>query len=180
MFLCGSWLSSFSQTHAQATRRAKNRLPVLNKTGVGVLELGMPIEDIFLYVDKDQIYKVYTYDSNKRKTSYQIYAADKKTRTFDADIECNKGKSCIVNRITVWHKAYPTIRNVRVGQTYKAIKDNYRVQDIFWKDDNLVVKTMEGIFFYIDTSTLPKNYPQYKRFADLPETAVISALMVEQ
>lgn len=180
LLLSGCWLSIFSQASAQSSgnKRAENRLPILDKTGVGVLELGMPIEDIYLYVNKDQIYKVYTFDANKRKTSYQIYAADKKTRTFNADIMC-KGSSCIVSRITVWHKAYPTVRNVRVGQTFRSIKENYQIRDIFWKDANLMVQTREGIFFYIDTSTLPDSYIKYKRFVSLPETAVISALMVE-
>src|SRR3546814_2558880 len=46
-----------------------DRLPILNKTGVGVLELGMKVEDVYKFINKEQIFKVYTYDANRRKRS---------------------------------------------------------------------------------------------------------------
>src|SRR3546814_12595632 len=64
-----------------------DRLPILNKTGVGVLELGMKVEDVYKFINKEQIFKVYTYDANRRKTSYQIYTPDKKTQIFAADVD---------------------------------------------------------------------------------------------
>lgn len=169
--------SLIAQTNAQAGT-VRNRLPILNKTGVGVLELGMKIEDVYTVVNKEQIYKVYTYDANGKKTSYQIYTPDKKSQIFAADVDC-KGEDCIVTRIIVWHPAYPTVKNVRVGQTYKEIRENYRVNTILWMDGNLRVETMEGICFYIDSGSLPEAYSKGKRFTDLPPTAVISAMMVQ-
>lgn len=169
--------SVFSQASAY-TGTVTDRLPILNKTGVGVLELGMKIEDVYKFVNKDQIFKVYTYDANGRKTSYQIYTPDKKTQIFAADVSCER-KNCTVTRITVWHAAYPTVKNVRVGQTYKEISENYRINDILWIDGNLRVETMEGICFYIDSGSLPHAYAKGKRFLSLPPTAVISAMMVQ-
>ncbi|HYH56359.1 MAG TPA: hypothetical protein VD772_07090 [Anseongella sp.] len=168
---------AFSQSSASGGT-VTNRLPILNKTGVGVLELGMDVEDIYKFVKKEQIFKVYTFDANGRKTSYQIYTPDKKTQIFAADVSCEK-KKCIVTRITVWHTAYPTVKNVRVGQTFKEISENYRVNDIIWLDGNLRVETMEGICFYIDTRSLPKAYSSNKRFLSLPPAAVISGMMVQ-
>ncbi|HEY9561359.1 MAG TPA: hypothetical protein VIR29_11305 [Anseongella sp.] len=156
-----------------------DRLPILNKTGVGVLELGMKVEDVYKFINKEQIFKVYTYDANRRKTSYQIYTPDKKTQIFAADVTCDRSNNCIVTRITVWHSAYPTVKNVRVGQTFKAISDNYRINNILWLDGNLRVETMEGICFYIDSNSLPDNYADHKRFLSLPPDAVISAMMVQ-
>lgn len=168
---------AFSQNNAY-TGTVTNRLPILNKTGVGVLELGMRVEDVYKFISKEQIYKVYTFDANGRKTSYQIYTPDKKTQIFAADVKCEKN-DCIVTRITVWHNAYPTIKNVRVGQTFREISDNYRINDILWIDGNLRVETMEGISFYIDSNSLPDAYAKHKRFLSLPPTAVISAMMVQ-
>ncbi|MFS8617422.1 MAG: hypothetical protein FWJ85_11410 [Solitalea sp.] len=168
---------AWSQANANSGT-ARNRLPILNKTGVGVLELGMDIEDVYKFVNREQIYKVYTFDQNGRKTSYQIYTPDKQTQIFAADVSCERNK-CVVTRITVWHSAYPTVKNVRVGQTFKEISENYRVNDIIWLDGNLRVETMEGICFYIDSSTLPPAYAKSKRFLSLPPTAVISAMMVQ-
>ncbi|QEC53132.1 hypothetical protein EDD80_104101 [Anseongella ginsenosidimutans] len=167
----------FSQASAYSGT-VSNRLPILNKTGVGVLELGMKIEDVYKFINKEQIYKVYTFDANGRKTSYQIYTPDKKTQIFAADVTCEK-KDCTVTRITVWHTAYPTVKNVRVGQTYKQISENYRINDILWIDGNLRVETMEGISFYIDSNSLPDAYAKSKRFLSLPPGAVISAMMVQ-
>lgn len=180
LFLSGLLLFAAAPVFSQSGNGSSvtNRLPILNKTGVGVLELGMNIEDIYKYIDRDQIYKVYTFDANGRKTSYQVYGADRETLIFDADVAC-KGNTCTVTRITVWHKAYPTVKNVRVGQTFKEIQEKYRVNDIYWLDGNLRVETMEGICFYIDTSSLPRNYANHKRFLSLPPTAVISGMMVQ-
>lgn len=168
---------AFSQSKAYGST-VTNRLPILNKTGVGVLELGMNVEDIYKFIDREQIYKVYTYDAGGRKTSYQIYTPDKKTQIFAADVACER-KNCIVTRITVWHTAYPTVKNVRVGQTFKEISENYRINDIFWLDGNLRVETMEGICFYIDSGSLPEAYAKSRRFMSLPPTAVISGMMVQ-
>src|SRR3546814_2494791 len=110
---------------------------------MGVLELGMKVEDVYKFINKEQIFKVYTYDANRRKTSYQIYTPDKKTHIFAADVTCDRSNNRIITRITVWHRAYPTDKNVRVGQTIKAIRHNNSINKLLWLDGNIILHIME-------------------------------------
>ena len=149
---------------------------LLEKKRVGSIEVGSNVEDIYQYFDKDL--ETELVDRYLEATfSPAIVVKNNEDILFIANLDCN-----IIYSIEVLHYKYKTERGMRVGMTYKSLKERHNVSSILKGEGRLfaIVDDLNMSFALETTEVLNSGLDLNTNFNpdDIPNGITISSIIV--
>lgn len=133
---------------------------------VGKIRLNSNINSIYKNYAKKNIYKVIVFSESKRHKYIDINV-NNKDHSIRITPKCpDKANSdCTINQITITDPNFMVYdTGLHVGMTLDDLILLYGNNlNLIWKDFNLAVKSNNGIYFILDTETIPKSWFNNKK-----------------